>query len=100
MPVVWKHWTVTPMLFVVELGAFILFLHVLRTVVIYLGLVLSSPLVGCVAVAYDDKCFGGLHAWISGYGFRQIQLARGPSHVTAWPRYLGSASVELDWSSA
>ena len=29
-----------------------------RTLAIYAGLVLSSPLVGFVAVAYDDKCFG------------------------------------------
>ena len=41
-----------------------------------------------------------LLAWISGYGFRQIQLAREPFHVTAWRRYLGSAPVELDTSSA
>ena len=40
-----------------------------------------------------------LLAWIGGYGFRQIQLARGPFQVTVWRRYLGSASVELDTSS-
>ena len=40
-----------------------------------------------------------LLAWISGYGFRQIQLARGPFQVTVWRRYLGSAPVELDTSS-
>ena len=61
----------------------------------------ASHIVGCVTVACDDKCFGcvTILAWISGYGFRQIQLARGPFHVTVWRRYLGSASVELDTSS-
>ena len=83
----------------VELGALFCFFTSCRTGAIYLGLVLSSPLVGFVAVAYDDTCFGGLHAWISEYGFRKIQLARGPFHVTAWRSYLGSASVELDSSS-
>ena len=58
MPMVLKHWSVTLMLSFVELGTFFCFFTSCRTVAIYLGRVLSSPLVGCVAVASDDKCFG------------------------------------------
>ena len=67
MPVVLKHRSVTLMSSFVELGTFFCFFTSCRTVAIYLGFVLSSPLVGFVAVAYGDTCFSfftRLDKWI------------------------------------
>ena len=64
MPMVLKHPSVTLMLSFV--GSVLFFLSRLAEhwLAIYAGLVLSSPLVGFVAVAYDDKCFGCLDKWV------------------------------------
>ena len=67
MPVVLNHRSVTLMSSFVELGTFLCFFTSCRTVAIYLGRVLPSPLVGFVAVAYDDKwfgCFTRLDKWV------------------------------------
>ena len=77
MRVVLKHSSVTLMTPpFVELGT-LFFYTSCQPLAIHLELLLSSPIVGFVAVAYDDKCFGFVTcldkwAWFS----------RGPLHVT------------------
>ena len=77
MPLVLKHPSVTLMtLSFIELGT-LFFSTSCRLLAIHLELVLSSPLVGFVAVAFDDKCFGCvicLDKW--------VWFSCGPLHVT------------------
>ena len=77
MPMVLKHPSVTLMTMSFILLGTLFFSTSCRPLAIYLELLLSSPIVGFVAVAYDDKCFGcvtRLDKW--------VWFSRGPLHVT------------------